>query len=203
MGVKQTPSAIIFACAVSVSEYAAAGKQVEVAEQVCPRCQRRLNWWWGYWRQLRWGGERLEIWVRRARCPPCQVTHALLPDFVVRRRRYAVEEIGAALELGAKRVSAWRSSVQLELPFGTVRDWLRRCRQRAHEQLAKLAKLALRVGLQIGELPALPLAALVVVLRAVWAKSRECDQGIGELWRFWNAVFSGAALASNTEPGWA
>ena len=194
---------MVFVCAVSVGDYAAAGKQVEVAEQVCPRCGRRLNWWSGYWRELRWGGRRLEIWVRRGRCPPCEATHALLPDFVVSRRRYAVEEIGAALELGAARVSAWRSSVQRDLPFGTVRDWFRRCRERAAGQVARLSRLGLSVGAQIGELPTRPLVALVAGLRAVWSRSREGSGGSGDMWRFWNAAFSGRALASNTEPGWA
>jgi hypothetical protein len=195
--------AIVFACAVSVGDYAAAGKQVEVPGQVCPSCGRRLNWWSGYWRMVRRGGKRFEIWVRRGRCPPCAVTHVLLPDFVVKRRRYAVEEIGAALELAAQRVSAWRSSVQLELPFGTVRDWFRRCRERAQEQLAKLARLAVRMGAQIGELPTQPLAALVVLLKAVWTASRERDLGLSGVWRFWNQVCSGTGLASNREPGWA
>lgn len=191
---------IVFPCAVGVGDYAAAGKQVEVPERDCPNCGRRLNWWSGYWRKLRQDGERFEIWIRRGRCPPCHKTHALLPDFVVRRRRYAVEVIGAALELGATRVSAWQSSVRLDLPFGTVRDWFRRCRERSAEQLEKLARLALRVGAQIGELPTRPLSALVIVLKVVWERSRGPDPGLSGVWRFWNAVCSGAGLASNTEP---
>jgi hypothetical protein len=67
---------------------------------------------------------------------------------------------------------------------------------------AELALLALRVGACIGELPVKPLAALLAVLEAVWRRSRELDPGIGGRWRFWNAVFSGRGLGTNTSPGW-
>ncbi len=85
--VVQAPLAIVWSCALGVSAYAAAGKLVEVPEQVCPSCGGKLGWWSGYWRKLRESGVRVRIWVRRGRCPPCDVTHALLPDFVVERRQ--------------------------------------------------------------------------------------------------------------------
>ena len=193
--------AIVWRCALSVSEYTAAKKLVEVPEQDCPKCGRRLSRWSGYWRWVREAGVRVRIWVRRGRCPPCGVTHVLLPDFMVERRRYVVEEIGQALEKAAARVSAWKASGELGLPFATVRDWRRRCRERAPGLLAKLSQLALQVGAEISELPTWALAALVTVLKAVWAKSREREPGLAGLWRFWNAVFSGKGLATNTRPG--
>jgi hypothetical protein len=201
--VVQAPLAIVWPCTLSVSEYAAAGKLIEVPEQLCPNCGGSLGWWSGYWRMLRHAGGCVQIWVRRGHCPPCGVTHALLPDFVVERRRYAVEEIGSALEAAADGVSAWRSSEALNLPFATVRDWRKRCRQQASEHLARLSRLALRVGAQIAELPTRPVAALVTALKAVWARSQEREPGLAGLWRFWNAVFSGRGLATNTEPAWA
>ena len=199
----RAPLAIVFPCALSVCDYASAGKLVEVPEQACPGCGSRLGWWSGYWRKLHDAGGRVEIWVRRGRCPPCDTTHALLPDFVVERRRYAVEEIGRTLEKVAEGVSAWKSSELLDLPFGTVRDWRRRCQQRSGEQLAALSRLALKVGARIKELPTGALVAMVATLKVVWARSRERDPGVAGLWRFWNLVFSGKGLAANTEPGWA
>jgi uncharacterized protein DUF6431 len=192
------PLAIVFRCPVSVSEYSVAGKQVEVPEQPCPTCGERLCWWFGYWRGVREGGARVLLWVRRGRCSACLVTHAMLPDFVVERRQYAVEVIGGGLELAAQS-SAWKASEEMELPFSTVRDWRDRCRQRA-EQLQ--ARLALKVGARIGELPVRPLKALLAVLDAVWRRSLERDPSVGGRWRFWNAVFSGKGLATNTMPGW-
>lgn len=191
---------IVFPCTLSLSEYAEAGKLVEVPEQVCPNCGARLGWWSGYLRKVRESGVRVRIWVRRGRCPPCAVTHALLPDFVVERRRYVVEQIGQALEQVAASVGAWRSSVELDLPFATVRDWRRRGRQRAPGLLARLAELALQVGAEIRELPTGALSALVSVLKVVWARSREREPGLAGVWRFWNAIFSGKGLAPNTQP---
>jgi Domain of unknown function (DUF6431) len=199
--VVQAPLAIVWSCALGVSAYAAAGRLVEVPEQVCPSCGGRLSWWSGYWRKLRESGVRVRIWVRRGRCPQCDATHALLPDFVVERRRYAVETIGHVFEVTAARVSAWKSSEALDLPFATVRDWRKRCRERAPEQLAELSQLALKVGAEIKELPTPPLAALLAVLKVVWARTLEREPGLAGLWRFWNAVFSGKGLAPNTEPG--
>lgn len=200
MGVALTPLAIVWGCPLSVSEYEAAGKLVEIPELTCPVCGTPLRPWSWYERRVRESGEKGQIWVRRGRCPPCAVTHALLPDFVHERRLDAVEVIGRALEMAAQRVGAWRSSELLGLPFSTVRDWRSRCRRRAPELLAKLARVGLSVGAQIGELPVGVLAAMVAVLKAVWARCRERQPALVGLWRFWNAVCGGRALTRNTSP---
>lgn len=192
--------AIVWGCTLTVSEYAAAGKLVEVPELICPSCGRPLRPWSWYERWVREGGRKGPIWIRRGRCPPCAVTHALLPDFVHQRRLDAVEVIGRALEMGAQGMGAWRSSELLELPFSTVRDWRSRCRRRAPELLAKLAQVGLNVGAQIGELPVRVVAAMVAVLKAVWARCRERLPALVGLWRFWNVVCGGRALARNTSP---
>jgi hypothetical protein len=89
------------------------------------------------------------------------------------QRLDAVGVIGQALEMAAQGVGTWRASELLELPFSTVRDWRTRCRRRAPELLAKLARTGLSVGAQIGKLPGSVLAAMVAVLKAVWARFRE------------------------------
>jgi hypothetical protein len=94
MGVVLAPLAIVWSCPLSVSEYAAAGKLVEVPDLTCPGCGVPLRPWSWYERRIREGGEKGAIWVRRGRCPPCAVTHALLPDFVDEQRLDAVEVIG-------------------------------------------------------------------------------------------------------------
>lgn len=192
--------AIVWGCSLTMSEYAVAGKLVEVPELMCPGCGTPLRPWSWYERWVREGGEKGPIWIRRGRCPPCAVTHALLPDFVQERRLDAVEVTGRALEMGAQGVGAWRSSELLELPFSTVRDWRTRCRRRAPELLAKLARVGLSVGVQMGELPVRTLAAMVAVLKAVWAGCRERLPGLAGLWRFWNTVCGGRALVRNTSP---
>ncbi|HUZ36903.1 MAG TPA: hypothetical protein VMV17_11295 [Streptosporangiaceae bacterium] len=186
-----------------MSEYAAAGDKVEVPALDCPGCGRRLRPWSSYRRRLR-GAPRERIWVRRGRCPAptekCQRTQALLPEFVVERRLDEVDTIGAAAELAAAGRSAWKSSEELGRPFSTVRDWRHRLRERAPDLLAALAREALLVGVQLGELPTHPLAALVALLREVWERSRARSPGLPELWRFWNLVCSGRGVARNTHP---
>lgn len=202
-GVNKTPLAIVFPCALSVSEYAAGGDKVEVGELPCPGCGRRLRPWSGYWRQLRGGGQH-RIWVRRGRCPApterCQKTQALLPEFVVERRLDEVETIGAAAEMAVSRTGHWRSSVELGRPFSTVRDWQKRLRERAPQLLGMLTQQALRVGVEIGELPTRPLAAMVAVLKAVWERSRARSPGVPGRWRLWNLLCGGRGMSRNTSP---
>lgn len=191
--------AIVWVCALSVAEYMAQGREVEVPKLACPVCEVKLRRWGWYERTLR--GVEEPIPIRRGRCPECGRTHALLPDFVHARRRYAVEVIGAVIERAAVEVGPWRSSVELDIPFSTVRDWRVRCRERATLLLAVLAGYAGRVGAVLSELPARAVAAMVALLEMVWRWCRErWPETTGGRWRFWNMVCSGSGLGRNTSP---
>lgn len=193
--------AIVWRCALSVSEYAVAGKVIEVPEPDCPSCGTVLRPWGWYERWVREEGRRHLIWIRRFRCRGCEVTHALLPDFLHVRRLDVIEVIGRVIELSAKEVGAWKTSVELDLPFSTVRDWRTRCRQRAPELLQRVAAVALGVGAELTELPTKAVAALVAALKTAWNRSRErAAEAVAGLWRFWNAICSGKGLSTNTSP---
>lgn len=184
-----------------MAEYVAVGREVEVPELSCPGCGVRLQPWSWYRREVRDGALRQRIWVRRGRCPRCERTHALLPDFVHARRLYAVDVIGVAIELAAVRVGAWKSSLELGIPFSTLRDWRGRCRQRAPLLLARLAEYAGKVGAVLRELPTKAVAAMVALLEMVWRWcQRRAPTATGWRWRFWNAVCGGWPLARNTSP---
>ncbi len=199
----QAPLAIVWRCRLSVSEYVAAGKQLEVLEQVCPDCGRRLAPWSGYWRWLRAEGERL-IWIRRGRCSACRRTHALLPDFVHERRLDVIHLIGSALERGVLGLGMAKVAENLGVPHSTARDWRRRHRARAPTLLAGLAELAISLGATLAELPTVAERAALVALRAAWKEAgRRLGGLVPGLWRFWNAVCGGRALATNTDPLWA
>jgi Domain of unknown function (DUF6431) len=86
--------AIVWPCPLGVEQYAAVGRGVEVPRPDCPGCGRAMGLWSGYARWVRVGGRAWRIWVRRARCPTCRVTHALLPSFALPRRVDVVEVIG-------------------------------------------------------------------------------------------------------------
>jgi len=114
-----------------VEQYAAAGRRVEIPRLDCPGCGRAMGWWSGYVRWVRVQGRVWRVWVRRARCAPCRVTHALLPSFVLARRVDAVEVIGAALERAAAGVGLRPIAAWLGVPHSTVRGWRRRFVRRA------------------------------------------------------------------------
>ena len=87
---------MVWPCALSVSEYAAAEKEVEVPELPCPGCDKPLRPWSWYLRPVR-AGVRQQIWIRPGHCPAptssCPKTQALLPEFVVERRLNVVDTI--------------------------------------------------------------------------------------------------------------
>lgn len=197
----QAPLAIVWRCAMSVSAYSAAGKQIEIPDAACPSCMTILAPWGWYQRTVRHGGNDHPLLVRRGRCGRCRKTHALLPDFVHARRLYAVEEIGAALDLAATGKGAWSVSVALDRPFATVRDWLSRCRRRGAELLPRVVMVGLQLGAVFGELPTKPVAAVVAALEITWRRSQErSPRTTPTRWRFWNSMCSGSALARNTSP---
>lgn len=197
---ESAPLAIVWPCRLSVAEYAAAGKHIEVPAQDCPDCGRTLTRWSGYWRWLR---DRTvhRVWVRRGRCCACRRTHALLPDFVHERRLDAVDVIGEALERAIGGHGMRRLAAGMDVPVSTARDWRRRHRARAPALLALFAGLAIRLGDELADLPPTVEAAAMAALAAAWARARDrLRDGIGGLWRFWNAVCGGRGLGTNTSP---
>ena len=190
---------IVWRCALSVSEYAAAGKEIEVPEQLCPDCERALGGWSGYRRPVR-AGRDYRIWIRRGRCKPCDRTHALLPDFVHERRYDAVEVIGAGLELGIGGLGMQKVAAEIGVPYSTARDWRRQHRARAPALAQLFAEHASRLGAVIGVVPRVAEQAALSLLRVVWKKARELLAAVGGLWRFWNAMCGGRALGTNTNP---
>ena len=67
----------------------------------CPVCAGELGSWGSYRRRVRVGRGRFRLLVRRACCPACGRTHALLPGFLLARRLDAVDAVGCALGMAA------------------------------------------------------------------------------------------------------
>ena len=162
-----------------------------------------MGFWPGYLRWVRYGRAR-RIWVRRATCRGCRVSHALLPAFVLARRLDAVEAIGAGLAWavggrGMRPIAAW-----LGVPHSTARDWRRRFRARAPTLAAGLAALAVELT---GSVPALPIdceAAALVALGAVWAwVAGRLGATTPGVWRLGALISGGAWLSTTTPPPWA
>jgi hypothetical protein len=61
-----------------------------------------MTWWSWYQRDVREGGLAgivNRLWVRRAMCRRCEITHALLPVFALVRRLDIAATIGTAVAL--------------------------------------------------------------------------------------------------------
>jgi len=195
--------AIVWPCSSSVEEYAAAGRAVRVPRVDCPDCGRPMGFWSGYERYLRLGRVH-RVWVRRAKCRPCRVTHALVPSFVLLRRLDAVEVIGVALERAVAGAGLRPVAAGLDVPHTTARDWRRRFRARAPALAVGLAALVVELG---GAAPALPAGSEVAALAALGAAAWQVRYRAGALaptrWRLGAVVTGGGWLATTTSPPWA
>jgi transposase-like protein len=176
------------------------------AAMCCPACGGGLAPWGGYARFVRAGGGTWRLRVRRARCRGCGRTHALLPSFLLARRRDVVAAVGEALRSAAAGRGHRAIARALALAESTVREWLRRLRARAAVLRARFVALAVALG----ELPARapPHEGLLAGLdRAIGqafiaARLRFGPRAVfGGIWAFASAASAGGLL-SNTDSLW-
>lgn len=172
----------------------------------CPVCASELGGWGGYLRFVRAGSQMFRLRVARGCCCGCGATHALLPGFLLARRRDVVDGIGYALVQAAAGRGHRPIARALGLAETTVREWLRRLRARA--DLLRGRFVALSVA--FGETPARPPPDELSL--------RSCERAIGEafvaarlrfgprsvlggVWAFASAATIGGLLA-NTDSPW-
>ena len=194
--------AIVWPCELSVDEYVAAGRDVVVPRPGCPGCRRAMIFWSGYERDVRVGRVR-RIWVRRVKCRPCGVNHALIPAFCLLGRLDGVAVIVGALARMAAGVTVAEVAGAIDVPYTTARDWRRRHLARAEVLAAGLAAMTVTWS---GVAPVLspgPETASMEALGAAWDAARRrlegCLPGLG---RWWSLVTGGAALAATRDPPW-
>lgn len=196
--------AIVWACSLSVEQYAAAGQRVRVPWPGCPGCGQPMRPWSGYHRWVRWGGGVWRVWVRRAKCRPCGVTHALLPSFALLRRLDAVWVIGAALGRAAGGAGLRVVAAGLGVPHTTVRDWWRRFRVRAPVLAAGLCALVVELGGLVAALDAAAEHACLAALETVAAGvRRRLGVAAPATWPLAALVSGGGWLGATTSPPWA
>ena len=123
--------AIVWPCSLSVDEYLAAGRDVEVPRPGCPGCAAPMSFWSGYERSVRAGGPCRQLWVRRARCVSCRASHALVPSFCLVGRLDVVEVIGEVVAAVVGGEGVRPVAARADVPHTTARGWVRRFARRA------------------------------------------------------------------------
>jgi len=190
---------MVWPCPLTVEAYAAAGRAVAVPRPDCPGCGAPMVFWSGYWRYVRRAGRCRKVFIRRARCGRCGVSHALLPAFVLAWRLDAAEDAGAVIARTAGGQCGVRPAADAAgVPYTTARGWVRRFAVRAGELAAGFAALAVELGGDVlGPLepPARFAAAAIGAAFAAAAALPGCAL-LGP-WRFACAVTGGSLLAAN------
>jgi transposase-like protein len=195
--------AIFWPCRLDVQSYAAAGRGVAVPRLACPACRRPLIFWWWYERFVRSEGCH-RISVRRGKCGRCEVTHALIPAFVLRRRLDPVAVIGGALARMIAGSGVRPVAEALGVPHTTVRSWRRRHRARAPALTAGFSALVVVFGGEAAALAAdIERAALEATVAAWRQAARRSQAAIPSIWEFVSAITGGSWLGTTTSAPWA
>jgi len=162
-----------------------------------------MVFWSGYQRYVRLG-RVWRVWVARAKCRPCGVTHALLPSFLLPRRVDMVEVIGVALERVVAGAGLRPVAAGLGVPHTTVRDWWRRFGVRAPVLVAGLCALVVELGGLVDGLPGVAERAALAALGALAARVRQRLGGAAPArWPLAGIVSGGGWLGATTPPPWA
>ena len=163
-----------------------------------------MVFWSGYERSVRVVGRCLRLWVRRARCGSCEVSHALIPAFCLVGRLDVVEAVGEAIEaVVAGGVGVRPVAQRVDVPYTTARGWLRCFRSRAAMLSAGFSTLSVELSGMVPELPAAVDAAALTAMTWAWVSAvSRAGSGVGGLWGFVSLVTGGMLLAANTNPPW-
>jgi hypothetical protein len=170
----------------------------------CPSCAGRLRPW-GHARErvVRHRGTDERRRPRRSRCGRCALTHVLLGEDCLLRRRDDAAVIGAALNAKATGQGHRRIAADLGLIASTVRNWLRRLADGAEAIRSFFTVLAHDLDPLLGPL-APSGSAFADAVEAVAAAARSAVGRLGPRppWSF-AAAASGGRLLSNTNCPWA
>jgi hypothetical protein len=170
----------------------------------CPGCDGVLGpWGWARPRVLRCrAAEEVVMRPRRAKCRACRVTHVLLGERALIRRRDEVAVIGAALlEMVARGRGHRRVAVELGLPVETVRGWRRAFVVGAEAVRAHFTRWAHALDPELGRVtPAGSAGADALEAIAIAARSWVLRFGSTGVWPLTSLLSGGALLCNTSSP---
>jgi transposase-like protein len=200
------PMAIVWSCPISVEQYEAIGRNVQVPRPSCPDCSHPMTFSSGYQRWVRAKGVCHLLWFRRSRCSRCSKSHALIPSFCLLNRLDSVVAVGEALVSVVMGVTGVRPvAKRLEVPYTTVRGWVRSFAKRAAILAAGFSALAVRYCGLAPELVAVSPGeqALISISNAYdLAVTRTGIEAVPGLFDFASLVTVGAMIATTINPPW-
>lgn len=182
----------------------AAGEAGLVAGRLaCPACGVGLRpWGRARERELRSRAGSRRLVPRRGICAGCGVTHVLLPEACLARRRDSVADVGDALTAKAAGSGHRRIAALLGVPAATVRGWLRRFGAVAGRVRAHFTRWAAALDPMLGPVEPLgsPFADAVGAI-GVAAAAAVRRLGPRPAWHVASAL-TGGGLLSNTSCPW-
>lgn len=169
----------------------------------CPGCGAGLRpWGEARRRELRSRAGSRWFRPRRSICAGCGVTHVLLPEDGLGRRRDAVADIGVALVAKAAGSGHRPIAARLRVPAATVRGWLRRFTMMAERVRAHFTRWAAALDPMLGPVaPAGSSFADAVGAIGVTAAAAVRRLGARPAWHI-ASVLTGGGLLSNTGCPW-
>lgn len=170
----------------------------------CGECEARLRpWGWSRDRELRSRAGTRRFRPRRAICAGCGVTHVLLPEDALVRRRDAVSDIGVALVAKAAGSGHRSVAARLGAPAATVRGWLRRFGTMAERVRAHFTRWAVALDPSLGPLAPAG-SAFADAVAAIGAAAAAAVRRFGPRppWSLASALTGGCLLATRAAP-WA
>lgn len=157
-----------------------------------------------YPRKVREAGVAHTVFVRRARCHPCDITDALLPEFVMRRRLDSTATVGCAvLTRAGIDVPARASRLYETVPMRTQRSWHQRFNERSDDLARRLDSLILSWGDPMPFRPTDKTPPVIAEVARLWRAVRRRTTGdIPPPWTLANVIIGGELLATRVDLPW-
>jgi Domain of unknown function (DUF6431) len=158
-----------------------------------------------YRRRVREAGVELTVFIRRVHCSRCGTDDALLPDFVLRRRRDSASAIGAGVLSPSVDLCAGASDLYAGVPERTVRSWRQRFAERAEELSARFVALTASWGtVQHRTMRGSVSSRATAAIAQMWSQAcrRLGRDAIPPAWPLANLIVGGQLLATRVDLPW-